>query len=452
MGLKELRRGSKSVSKETHEIQTENQKLMATPMLDYFDHPAYSAFSRPSDRLSVNSLGGLLKVDEELSAIFNSPFLSREELTRLFAEKIRPELEVLRRIALDSLKEGDLYRPVLLKSLVDFETELFSEACFVNDGKKWQSASNLGAAGQKVLREMKQHGFSINRLNPEVKANLWHELKPYRMELEGRADARPQGMASCVIPLPQEGRKWKLFQYLLQESGIIEAATEYSRFPMELDYYAFQLSHEHETWWKNCYEDLRLPTAQATYMHYDQDFCLLKALLYFGEVTEKNGAFSIVPQCYRPSPSYAREVLLKRLDINTESVYLQDPGMKFPYYRKQFRSERYRKEFAKLPAFARGTSHFGDDLLDGSPLSEYLISKEKKVKSEEGDCTLFAGGKVIHRGGMVQEGRRFAIQVGFRMRDRSWNGLKSRIKRDLKRNMPEAANRLLRLTLGRKNA
>jgi hypothetical protein len=56
MGLKELRRGSKSAGKETHKTQTENQRLTAMAMLDHFDCFAYAAFSQPSDRLSFNSL------------------------------------------------------------------------------------------------------------------------------------------------------------------------------------------------------------------------------------------------------------------------------------------------------------------------------------------------------------------------------------------------------------
>jgi hypothetical protein len=127
--------------------------------------------------------------------------------------------------------------------------------------------------------------------------------------------------------------------------------------------------------------------------------------------------------------SYSREVFLKQLDDGIDKALKSDPEAKFPYYRKAFKLEKYRREFIKIPSVFRGTSHFGDDLIDGSKMSNFILGKELKITSDIANCTIFTGGRIFHRGGFVDKGERWAIQIGFRQREHSWTGFKTRVKR-----------------------
>jgi hypothetical protein len=67
----------------------------------------------------------------------------------------------------------------------------------------------------------------------------------------------------------------------------------------------------------------------------------------------------------------------------------------------------------KLPAQLRGTSHFGEDLLDSTPLSRLLLEQEVRCTSDVTNCAVFDGSHTIHRGGLVRHGERWALQMGF---------------------------------------
>ena len=87
------------------------------------------------------------------------------------------------------------------------------------------------------------------------------------------------------------------------------------------------------------------------------------------------------------------------------------------YYRPRFKYLDERERFVNLPKILQGTSHFGDDVVDGSPLSDFLLTNEKRVESDAPECLLFDGPQAIHRGGIVQEGERIALQLAFRVRE-----------------------------------
>jgi hypothetical protein len=63
----------------------------------------------------------------------------------------------------------------------------------------------------------------------------------------------------------------------------------------------------------------------------------------------------------------------------------------------------------------RGSTHFGDDLLDGSYLSDALLEREHAFTGPAGTVVMFDGSQGIHRGGQVGKGgARWAVQIAFR--------------------------------------
>ena len=55
----------------------------------------------------------------------------------------------------------------------------------------------------------------------------------------------------------------------------------------------------------------------------------------------------------------------------------------------------------------------GDFTLDDTPESETLLASETIVTGPAGSFTLFTGGHLMHRGGLVQEGRAIVLQICF---------------------------------------
>jgi hypothetical protein len=67
-----------------------------------------------------------------------------------------------------------------------------------------------------------------------------------------------------------------------------------------------------------------------------------------------------------------------------------------------------------LPRLFRGTSHFGDDLLNGEPLERELSGLETAFFDASGaSLCLFDGARTLHRGSNISRGERIAVQLGF---------------------------------------
>lgn len=422
-------------------------------LFDYETHPGFAPYANGGYAKAEEQLKLFRKIDDALTELLgDKKVLSKEQVAEIFEARFRPHFEALRALIDDTMSEGDLYRGIALGALDDFAAVLQEEVNFRNQGKRYRASRGKHSDHEQMIADLAEQGFFLKNLDQSGIAQLWKAIEPWRKHLEERRDTlRPKTMASCVVPLPQEGEPWRIFRKLLNDAGIPSAVSDFSRFPMDIDYYALQLSHPYEEWWKGCYEDVGLPTSQTVYLHHDLDYALVKAMVYLQPVGPSNGPFTILPQSHLFTPSYARDAFLKQLDQRTQEIYHQRPEeIDFPYIRKQFKIARYRKEFLKLPAVMRGTSGFGDDILDGSPLSQWILRNEVKVTTDVGNCTVFTGGRTLHRGGMVDQGERWAIQVGFKLRDTTLAGTKTRIKRAIKGALPTQLNQAIRAIKGKK--
>ena len=72
-----------------------------------------------------------------------------------------------------------------------------------------------------------------------------------------------------------------------------------------------------------------------------------------------------------------------------------------------------RQHFLRLPPSLRFVSHFGNDVLANTKLENYLRDRAYSVTSDTANCIIFDGGRLIHRGGLVQQGERWACQIVF---------------------------------------
>jgi hypothetical protein len=72
----------------------------------------------------------------------------------------------------------------------------------------------------------------------------------------------------------------------------------------------------------------------------------------------------------------------------------------------------------QLPTAFQGSSHFGDDVLPEAPIVKPLLSQEHSfLSTDRGQILVFDGARTLHRGSLVRQGERVAMQVAFKNLD-----------------------------------
>ena len=151
-------------------------------------------------------------------------------------------------------------------------------------------------------------------------------------------------------------------------------------------------------------------------MHFDADRDVLKAMLYLTDVGSENGPFSFIPGSHQWARSSLVCAIHKGFDQAQWQVFQWPDNRQSYYYRPRFKLREQRPDTLALPPRLRGSTHFGDDILDGSPLSQELLRREHVFTAPSGTITLFDGSQGVHRGGLVRDGARWVIQIGLRVK------------------------------------
>jgi hypothetical protein len=195
--------------------------------------------------------------------------------------------------------------------------------------------------------------------------------------------------------------------------GVLDAVSAYTGRKTRVGGLALELSVPQATWWKNSISGLeRAP--RTLYAHLDETISCPKAIVYLSDVTEQNGPTSCYPRAYEAMQLNPLQELIGRV-IGTVGT-LPDSPLK-DYYAKQYHqsmnSENFRRHFMRLPESLRFNSHLGWDVLPGSELENQLAENERKMTGPAGTFIAFDGARLLHRGGLMQQGERVALQVVF---------------------------------------
>jgi len=248
-------------------------------------------------------------------------------------------------------------------------------------------------------------------LAPRVWSKTWWE----RGLLRRQAARLPWGR--CAMALNPYSPAGGLIRGALQRSGVLDLAGAYLGCRMEFLYAALDYAHERQSWYKGCYADVGMDTSATAYMHLDADYDIVKALLYLTDVAPENGAFRFVRGSHRWARSPFLIALCKGFDAEQDAYFERaQNGLDYEggYYRPRFHAAAHRRELMCLPSCFRGSTHFGDDVIDGSPLSKRLLEEEAAFTGGGGTFVLFHGAAGIHRGSQVRRGERWAIQIALR--------------------------------------
>jgi len=195
--------------------------------------------------------------------------------------------------------------------------------------------------------------------------------------------------------------------------GALDAASALTGRKTRVIGLALELSVPQATWWSNAIEGLARPP-RTLYAHLDETISCPKSIVYLTDVTEKNGPTGCYPGAYEAMNLNPLQEIIGRVVGSVGS----SPGSPLrDYYAKQYHqsmnSEKFRRHFMRLPQALRFNSHIGWDVAPGSELESSLADNELKMTGPAGTFIVFDGARLLHRGGLMQQGERLALQVIF---------------------------------------
>jgi hypothetical protein len=195
--------------------------------------------------------------------------------------------------------------------------------------------------------------------------------------------------------------------------GVLDVVSAFTGRKTRVIGLALELSVPQATWWKNAIAGLERPP-QTLYAHLDETISCPKSIVYLSDVTEQNGPTGCYPGAYEAMQLNPLQEMIGRV-VGTVGTRPDSPLK--DYYAKQYHqsvnSENFRRHFMRLPECLRFNSHMGWDVAPGSELESSLASSERKMTGPAGTFIAFDGARLLHRGGLMQEGERLALQVIF---------------------------------------
>ena len=195
--------------------------------------------------------------------------------------------------------------------------------------------------------------------------------------------------------------------------GVIDALSRYLEYPVHVSGQAFELSVSKAQWWKNGLHGLNRPP-NTLYAHLDESKANPKSIVYLSDVSENSGPTSCYPNIFEELCLNKFQEIVGRVLANIgntpNSVLAKNYNKS---YHQSMTSELFRKHFMRLPGSIRFNSHFGWDIMPDSRAERILESREKKILGPKGTFLVFDGASLLHRGGLVANGERIALQVIF---------------------------------------
>ncbi len=202
----------------------------------------------------------------------------------------------------------------------------------------------------------------------------------------------------------------KLILNFCNENFIMESLSCLYGFQFGSIGFSYHLSYHEETWFR-LFDDLTITPTRTTQFHYDMEYAIPKAMLYLNDVGPEEGPFGF---CQNPPQANIKgfRLCLAKEVISSISDFVLAKGQ-LDVGKPLWRSPLARRILASLPTPIRQISIPADFFFDDTELSEALLGSETQVTGKAGLFTIFTGGHLLHRGGLVKSGERHALQVCF---------------------------------------
>ncbi len=385
------------------------EKLSEKMSRNYVSHPAFKfdgvclSFSSQEIEqfnyryLGVKAIGATVKANtwarlrQELLDTLSRVFLSvssqcQNEHESMFINELAGECS---RALEDELQ---WYRKPRARNLMDF-----SDAGVCRDAVEFQSIRHLfgtlSPSGLEELRCLAERELSNLRANVD----------------SGRLKREDLSISSGTT----QNAIRKALNREFKATGVFDLLGSYTGRQMLVTGVALELSVPQSGWWQNVIEGLSRPPS-TLYAHLDESVKHPKAIIYLSDVGEKNGPTSCYPGIYEALQLTPLQELIGRVVGNVGNS--AESPLKDAYakkYHQVMSSELFRRHFMRLPPSLRFNSHFGWDVIPDGELEALLLKSERKMIGPAGTFIAFDGGKLLHRGGLMEEGERVALQVVF---------------------------------------
>jgi len=385
------------------------QDLKTDMERSYREHPAFS-FEAPSWVVSADRL-----------ISFNEVY---ETARRIGATLDRRSLAALRQAALQALdgifsdlqaQTSEEYERYFLQELKEVCVRIFDEelAWYAKSPKAGFVDLTDGHARQNAARLLSDRYF-FGGLPQAVVAEL-RDLAERELG-QFRANAVAGRLTREDLSVNTGATVSAIRNVLNREfgaQGVLDAVSAYTGRKTRVVGLALELSVPQATWWKNAIQGLER-SPKTLYAHLDEGISYPKSIVYLSDVTEQNGPTGCYPGAYEAMQLNPLQEMIGRV-VGTVGARPESPLK--DYFAKQYHqsvnSENFRRHFMRLPECLRFNSHMGWDVLPGSALEKYLVASERKMTGSAGTFIVFDGAHLLHRGGLMQEGERVALQVIF---------------------------------------
>jgi len=383
------------------------------PVIDYASHPGFTGLGPAKEDPVADAM--VAEIEAAYAQLCERADLAPEQRLLAFEQQIEPEIDALLR-HLGKAAEPGFHR----FTANAFQAARQSMRGYLRVRGHDQSAHNSASGALSPdeldrLEGFRRDGFATFLDGASARA-IWSKTWLERALLRLKKTKMPT--RHCVMSLPQTSPGHAAVKRAAEKLGLRKLAETYLGKPMEFYYAALDHCHDGQNWYEACYRDAGIDTAKTVYMHFDADCDIIKAMLYLQDVGDKDGPFRFVTGSHRwERPRFATSVQRGFDSASRDEFSETEDGLDYlgGYYRPRFKLREQRHHLLSLPAALRGSTHFGDDLLDGSSLSDTLLERERVFTGAAGTVVIFDGSHGIHRGGQVSKGgARWAIQIAFR--------------------------------------
>jgi hypothetical protein len=387
----------------------------AIPIIDYARHPAFQRLVSDGTGTDHQEDALISDIDTAYREICRSG-ASSAEMEVAFDLAIGPKLDAL---LVKIFARGDIsaqFSPFLMSAFGIARSWMRDD---LNARTYCEKMTNSGAEGLKGhfrdgLSTFRNNGY-YSYCDAAISDKIWRATFLERVLL--RAKARKYPDRHTALALHSESPAVRIIKKMAAKSGLVDFISTYMGRPMEFMYAALEYNHGGQRWYEDCYADVGLPTSRTKYMHFDASSGMVKILIYLQSVEEKDGPFRYVRGSHHWQRSPLAIAIQKGFDqASTELFEMTQDKLDYTlgYYRPRFKLGEHRTDMMRLPKQLRGSTHFGDDILDESELSNSLLEDEHSFVGPAGTFVVFDGSYGIHRGGQAAEnGKRWVIQLAF---------------------------------------
>lgn len=263
-----------------------------------------------------------------------------------------------------------------------------------------------------LQRALRERGHYLTTLSPSTLNRIRRASERALGALRANALAGRKTRADLSI---NSGRVVRSIMRTLnnefKRSGVIESLGVIERQPIRVVGVALELSVPGSTWWKLPADTKDSPA--TLYVHVDRSVSAPKSIVYLTDVNHENGPTTCYPGVYEELEMSGLQDFVGRC---LETVGSNPASPLYTYYQlngQPLLSERFRAHFMKLPPSLRFNSHFGWDIAPGSALEDFVVSRQTEVIGPAGTALVFDGGRLLHRGGLIESGERVVLQVVF---------------------------------------